>query len=228
MANIVLYKNFAQTSLMPGEMSKNKAGGNQVQLKYNGDKRIIVQLPCMTIPFGISEYTPENNTGPVKYSLDLSFRGHDEDSKIRKWLTIMKNLDIYMIDMAVENSPLWFGKKMSKEVVAELYRPLLKESKDPVKYAPTMKIKIRTRIDNTMNVDVFNKDRSAFDINALQPGSSVKCIVDCAPVWFVNKQFGVTLNLIQMEVVSAPQGKLTGFAFQDDDDDEMSDTEAES
>jgi hypothetical protein len=228
MANILLYKNFDKSMFTPGEMSKNKAGGNQVQLKYNNDKRIIIQLPCMTVPFGISEYTPENNTGPVKYSLDLSFRGYDEDSKIKKWLEIMTNLDCHMIDMAVDNSPLWFGKKMSREVVEELYRPLLKHSKDPVKYAPTMKLKIRTKIDNTMNVDVFNKDRSSFDINTLLPGSSVKCIADFAPVWFVNKQFGVTLSLIQMEVVSAPQGKLVGFAFQDDDDDEISDTDADA
>ena len=67
-------------------------------------------------------------------SLDLSFRGRNEDTKINKRMEITKQLDNCMIAMAVENSPVWFGKKMSKEVVDEFYRPILKESKGPNEY----------------------------------------------------------------------------------------------
>jgi hypothetical protein len=66
-----------------------------------------------------------------------------------------------------------------------------------------------------MNVEAFDNKRNRFDMADFQSGSSVKCIVDFAPIWFVNKQFGVTLN-----IVSLPVGKLQGFAFHNESDDE--------
>jgi len=129
-----------------------------------------------------------------------------------------------MIALAVENSKAWFGKPMSKEIVEELYRPLMKESKMPEKYAPTMKIKIRpSRNGDSFNLQAFTSDKEPFDMKEFQPGTNVKCIVDFSPVWFVNKQFGLTLNLIQVEIVSLPAGRLQGFAFQSDDDELLSD-----
>lgn len=220
--SVILYKNFDINSLNACEVVKNKSGGNQVSLKYNDQKKIILQVPAMNAPFGLSEYVPDNKSNPVKYSIDFSFRGHQEDIKIGNYLKLMRNLDSYMIDAGVQNSKAWFGKEMSKEVVSELYRPLVKESKQPEKYAPTIKMKIRTRPDtNTLIVEAFNStDRTPFDINTFQPGTNGKCIVDFAPIWFVNKQFGLTLTILQLEVCEVPQNKLVGFAFQNDDDDD--------
>jgi hypothetical protein len=218
--SVILYKNFDINSLSPSEVVKNKSGGNQVSLKYNEQKKIILQVPAMNAPFGLSEYVPDNKSNPVKYSIDFSFRGHEDDPKICRYLNLMRNLDSYMIDMGVEHSKTWFGKEMSREVVGELYRPLVKESKQPEKYAPTIKMKIRTRQDNnTLVVEAFNSvDRSSFDINDFQSGTNGKCIVDFAPIWFVNKQFGLTLTILQLEVCEVPQNKLVGFSFQDDDE----------
>ena len=219
MSQVILYKDFDVNSLFIGELTKNKAGGNQVSLKYNDSKKIVMQIPNMVTPFGLSEYTPENGSGPVKYSIDFSFKGYTEDAKLDKCLRKFREIDEKMIDLAVENSQQWFGKKMSKEVVEELYRPLIKESKQPDKYAPTLKIKIRTRADNTMSMDAFDVDRNPFNMSCFQPGTSAKSIVEFAPVWFVNKQFGLTLTMLQMGITSLPQSKLSGFAFQDEDSD---------
>jgi hypothetical protein len=217
--SVMMYTKFDATALSCGEVTKNRVGGNQVSLKYNENKRIIMQTPVMTVPFGLSEFTPENNAGPVKYSLDVSFKGSDTNPKVEQFMSLMKSVDTKMITLAVENSKLWFGKQMSKEVVEELYRPLIKESKTPEKYAPTMKIKIRpSRNGEAFNMEAFTSDKEPFDMAGFQAGSTVKCIVDFSPVWFVNKQFGLTLNLMQMEIVGLPSGKLQGFAFQSDDD----------
>jgi hypothetical protein len=218
--NVLLYKNFDASAVSCGDLTKNKAGGNQVTLLYQGNKqRIMLQTPAMSAPFGVSEYVPENNVGPIKYSLDVSFKG--TDPKIQSFYEKIQQMDQRMIDLAVENSPAWFGKKMSKEVVEELYRPLIKPSKQPDKYAPTMKFKIRA----LETVEAFDKDRERFDMVNFQSGSTVKCIVDFAPVWFVNKQFGLTMTVNQLAVESTPAGKLHGFAFQNESDSELEDPE---
>lgn len=220
----MMYTTFDASELTCGESTKNRAGGNQVSLLYNGQKQIVLQTPAMSVPFGLSEFTPESNVGPVKYSLDLSFKGCDTNPKVEQFLKMVKTLDQKMIALAVENSKAWFGKPMSKEIVEELYRPLMKESKMPEKYAPTMKIKIRpSRNGDSFNLQAFTSDKEPFDMKEFQPGTNVKCIVDFSPVWFVNKQFGLTLNLIQVEIVSLPAGRLQGFAFQSDDDELLSD-----
>jgi hypothetical protein len=221
--SVILYKNFDVNALSPCEVMKNKSGGNQVSLKYKDSRRIILQVPAMNAPFGLSEYVPASSAdgGSVKYSIDFSFKGHEEDSKIASFMKVMQDLDEYMITLGVNHSESWFGKKMSSEVVRELYRPIVKASKQPEKYAPTIKMKIRTRPDtNAIVVDAYNHDRTEFDITAFQPGTNAKCIVDFAPIWFVNKQFGLTMTVLQLEVVSVPQNKLVGFAFQNDDDDD--------
>ena len=220
--SVILYKNFDASKLVCGEQTKNKAGGNQVFLLYDGSKRIILQTPKMSVPFGVSEYVPENNTGPTKYSLDASFKGVPDDARLNRFMDTAHAIDTRMIDLAVENSKAWFGKQMSREVVEELYRPLVKPSKQPEKYAPTIKFKIRPARDGGagMNVEAFDNKRERFDMTDFQSGSSVKCIVDFAPIWFVNKQFGVTLSIVQLEVVSLPAGKLQGFAFHNESDDE--------
>jgi len=220
--SVIMYKHFDANALVCGEQTKNKAGGNQVSLLYNGNKRIVLQTPKMSVPFGVSEYVPENNVGPVKYSLDASFKGIPDDSKLNTFHEVVRKIDERMVALAVENSVAWFGKKMSKEIVEELYRPLIKASKQPDKYAPTIKFKIRPSRDGSseMNVEAFDTKRQKFDMNDFQSGSTVKCIVDFAPVWFVNKQFGITLSVVQLEVVSLPAGKLQGFAFQNESDDD--------
>ena len=218
--SVMMYTKFDASALTCGESTKNRAGGNQVSLLYNGNKQIVLQTPALTVPFGLSEFTPENNSGPVKYSLDLSFKGINENPKVEQYFKMVKSLDERMISLAVENSKAWFGKPMSREIVEELYRPLIKESKMPDKYAPTMKIKIRSSRNGTdaFNLQAFTSNREPFDMKEFQAGTGVKCIVDFSPVWFVNKQFGLTLNLMQMEIVSLPIGRLQGFAFQSDDD----------
>ena len=213
--NIMMYNNFDTSKLVCGVVNKNRAGGNQVPLLYDGKRgSIMFQTPVVTAPFGLSEYIPDNGAEP-KYSIDVSFKGYEDNNKTGTFLNTIKSIDDHMVSMGVAHSLDWFGKTMSREVVEELYRPLVKESKQPEKYAPTLKCKIRS----ISKVASFTKNREPFEITDLQPGSTVKTILEFAPVWFVNKQFGVTLSILQIEMNTPPVGKLTGFSFVDDEDD---------
>jgi len=220
--SIILAKNFVAEKLQFDSVKKNALGGKVVYLNYENSKKITMQTPELSTPFGLGSYT-DDSTGITKYSLDASFRGMEQDAKVKSFHDAMKNLDNYLIDVAVKNSKDWFGKKMSREVVEELYRPLVKPSKEPEKYAPTIKFKIISN-DSGMKVLAFDQNKEPFDMNNMTPGGQVACIIEVGSVWFVNKQFGVSWRLVQAKINQ--QEQLTGCAFVDSDsDDELEETD---
>lgn len=220
MAHQIIKSNkFDISQLSYDNVAKNKAGGNIVYLKYDNHKKIILQTPYMFAPFGISVFT-DDSTNTSKYSLDFSFKDKETDDKVASFYSTLESIDDFMIQHAVTNSKEWFGKKMSAEVVKELYRPLIKESKDPAKYASTIKYKIRSNGDK-LNVEAFDDNKEVFDMDNFVAGSKARALIELTSIWFVNKQFGCTFTTLSLQV-SKPE-KLSGFSFQPDSDEEDSD-----
>jgi len=216
---IVQPKNLDISEITFDAVKKTQMGGNIVYFKHEGNQRLVLQTPVLNAPFGLSTYT-DDKTGVTKYSLDVSFRGMDEDPKIQQFFKKMQGLDTFTMDTAVANSKDWFGKKQSKEVIENFYRPLVKPSKDPTKYAPTMKMKIQTKRNGDIDLTAFDSEQNELNItDALSPGCKVKAIVEASSVWFVNKtMFGITWKLVQLQVM--PSDKISGFSFQEDDEEE--------
>jgi len=230
---IVMHYDFNPALVKFSGVGKNKKGGQIVYVKYGPDEQnLLLQTPAIDVPFGVSPYT-DPKTGEVSYSLDISFRGADKDREIKDFQDRMTAFDNTLIQTGVDRSSDWFGKKMSKEFVGEVYRPLVKPAKDPSKYAPTMKVKIIMR-DGTALGTVFDENRRKADMDYVIKGSRVRLILEVASVWFVSKSFGVTWRLSQCLVVSRP-ARLEGFAFNvpdapvnfEDDDAPVDDEEAE-
>lgn len=225
--NIVLAKNIDADKLTYDEVKKNAQGGNIVYTKYDGAPKFTVQTCELYVPFGLSTYT-DDKTGAVKYSLDISFRGMDDDPKIMQFHNKMQELDEAIIKKGVEKSKEWFGKKLTREVIENFYRPLVKPAKDPEKYAPTMKLKIRTNRSGGIDCDCYDQDRKKVDIlEAVVPGSKVTAIMESTSVWFVGKNmFGISWNIVQLKVQKSD--KIAGFSFvEEDDPDEAEDVEYE-
>ena len=199
---VVLY-NQAPVELKYGTMYKNKLGGQHC-IVFD---KMFIQTPTMKMPFGLSEYI--HDQGDIKYSIDLSFQDMDTNDRVHNMKTYLDTIDQNMIMMAEQNSQIWFGKQMSKDVISELYKPIVKESKQPEKYAPTFKLKIR----NVNDVLVF-QNKETVDIDTIKPGSYVRVIYEWSPVWFVNKQFGITAVAKQIDVCSTPYS--TDLSFQED------------
>ena len=222
--NILLAKNIDLDSITFEPVKKNALGGNVVYLKYSGNPRIVMQTPTVSAPFGLSTYTDEK-TGAVKYSLDISFRGMDTDPKVKEFHDKMAEIDEMLISEGVKNSKEWFGKKLSKEVLENFYRPLVKPSKDPEKYAPTMKFKIQTQRDGSVAFDAYNHEKKKVDImEGLVPGCKIQCLLEANSIWFVGKNmYGVSWKLVQAKIHKSD--KLTGFSFLDEDDDDDNDEE---
>ena len=205
------YLNFDVGNITTSDVLKNRQGSNSVNLKYGGQK-IIMQTPYMFAPFGLSEYPTE--LGP-KYSLDLSFISKTDNEDVNIFYNTLQQIDEFMIQKAVVNSVEWFGSKKSEEIIKEFYRPLIKPGKPKNTnecYPDTVKFKIRTNGD-TINVEAFDTNASKIDIMQLQNGSKNRCIFEISPVWFVNKNFGLTLNLIQVQI-SNPEDKLIEYSFE--------------
>ena len=216
--NIVLAKNLDTTKLTYDTVKKNALGGNIVYVKYEERPKLTMQTCEVTAPFGLGTYTDEK-TGAVKYSLDVSFRGMEEDAKIKAFHDKMMDLDETLLNEGVVRSKEWFNKKMTKEVVENFYRPLVKPAKDPTKYAPTMKIKIHTNRSDNVSVDCYDHKRNKVDIKELVPGSKVQALLECSSIWFVGKNmFGISWKLVQLKI--AKSDKITGFSFIDDSDEE--------
>lgn len=146
MATVQLASTFDPTKLVFSGMEKNRKGGKVIYVGLpdaNGQRqRITLQTPALALPFGVSPYT-EASTGEVQsYSLDVSYRGADTDPRVAEFLAKMRDLDEILLAAAVENSKEWFGKKMSRDICAEFYRKLVKDSATPGQYPPVTKFKV--------------------------------------------------------------------------------------
>lgn len=230
MANVTLYNQIDTQLMSMSEMTKNRMGGHSVYVSYDQKGKFIIQTPPMPVPFGMSTFTPKNG-GNIKHTVDLSFRHVDSDTKAQAFHEAMLAIDRTIVEHACKNANEWFGAPLSPAVIKELYNPLVKESKQPDKYKPMLKAKIRTAGaggTGSFVVRATDDQGEPFDVGNLLPGTTIKCIMEIAPMWFMNRQFGVGLTLLQMEITGLPgfdicrdNGYMSGFSFIKDVDDDM-------
>jgi hypothetical protein len=212
------------------------SGGKAVNLSYQ-ERNLIVEAPSLPIPYGVNIYDKE---GPdkLKYSLDLSLRGADENEDVRKLQTFLEAFDERMIDAGVENGAAWFKMaNPSREVIKAFYTPLVKISKDaqgnPKPYPPTFKLSLRQKAPKKnkdgaviakgdgFDADVY--DNTSGEMTAVQLSSAnveqmfpkrgqVTAIIQCTGVWFAGSKFGTTWKLTQARIDSQPE-QIRGPAF---------------
>ena len=186
----------------------------------------------MSCPFGLNLY--DGGDYP-KYSIDMSFRGMEDNPKLREFHDMIAAIDEQMIEDAVKNSMAWFKKrKQSKEVVKALYSPLVKVSRDKEtgepdgKYPPTFRVKLPYR-DGNFTFEAFDdkKEKIASDDveKWMGKGCQVRCLIRCTGLWFAGGKFGTTWRAEQVKV-NPPKG-LAGYSFVDDSDDEENNEEEE-
>lgn len=216
MATVKLISDFEPEKVKVSNLEKNKRGGKVVYLSNEDGSRIMLQTPTMPAIFG---FTPYEVGGDIQsYSIDVSFRGADTDPKVAEFREKLKVLDGLLIDTATEKSEEFFGKKMSRDMVAEFYRSLLNDKKP--EYPPLVKLKVGVSLNGEPTTTFYNESRDLTSIDYVSKGAMVKTIVELSSLWFVNKTFGATFRVLQVQVVSKPN-RLQGFAFHQEDDEVM-------
>ena len=236
---ISLPSEIAVSKLEFGPVKVLDSGGKSVNIRYEG-RNLMIETPSLNVPYGVNKFD-KTPGAPVKYSVDLSFRGADDNEEIRALQDFMEAFDERMIDVGMENADKWFKMKApSREVIKAFYTPLVKVSVDkdgnPKPYPPTFKLALRKRIakkgeapDPSENVRAFEtkfynaqeKDVKGaiaeFDgglkIDELLPKrSQVGAIVQCTGIWFAGGKYGTTWKVVQLRVDSQPE-QIRGPAF---------------
>lgn len=209
----------------------NKYSGKSVYVNYNNGP-FRVQMPKMSLPFGVSIYKPEG--GEEKYSLELSWNGVKPEI-----LESFREFEERIIDYAEKNSKELFKKQKSREVLEELFQHYLKIDKDEEghiidKYAPRLKVKMYTD-GNNISLDAYDSEKidgkyprihlTKDNISDyLSRGSKCEAILQCSGLWVVDGKFGISWVLVQVKIYKN-ENKLVGYAFEDEEQSENNENE---
>jgi hypothetical protein len=206
-------------------------GAKLVYVNYN-DGRFSVQTPWMTMPWKMGVFTEGDYP---KYSIDMSFRGMDENPDIKGFHDKFKELEQSIIDGGHKNCAAWLKKdpKTSKEVIEALFNPILKVSKDKEsgmpdgKWPPIMKLKVPRR-DGTWEFKLFDKDGTEYKINDTEEpvdveelfvkNTRVRCIIQCVGLWIASGNYMCQWKVTRAEV-DVPKTYSNDDFLSDSDDD---------
>lgn len=179
----------------------NVMGGQSVYLSMPNDDKIIVQTPKVQLPYGISTF---NN----RHSVNFVFGSATPTTK--RFVDFLQKFDDLSVSRACVESSNWFGKKIDKTIIKDLYNSQLKHTKD----GDGMRAKLIMK-NNEFVGDVFDFNKQPITIQAVQPGSTVQAIIECVGMYFINKEFGITWKVVQLKL--QPNNKITGYSFVDDE-----------
>jgi hypothetical protein len=223
---IVSVKNFAPSNISFAAPKTLESGGKQVYMNYQYDastrKNLTVQVGSLAVPYGLNVF---DKAGPVKYSVDISLRGYDDNPKVKAIYDFFTTLDEFMIDQGVANSKLWFKAPLTRDVVKAFYTPTVRWAKDAegnIKpYPPTVKLQLRKR-DEKFDVEMYDENKRELKgvplEDVLVKGSSVTCLIQATSVWFAGSKFGISWKALQIRMDKIPDN-IRGYAIQDEDDD---------
>lgn len=170
-----------------------------------------VQAPRLYMPFGICGFTPE--VGPTKYTLDLALTGYDEeDGYVQKFYKTLRRVEDMIIDAVAAQSVVIFDKEMTREELLPMFNSNIKENPG---HPPKFRVKVDTDMHNLMKAEVFDSNREREPKVEMRDGlysrNSGRPIVEMCSVYFLNRKFGVTWKLHQLQVFE-PE-RLKGFQF---------------
>jgi hypothetical protein len=198
------------------------SGGKIVSLDYSG-RRLMVQSPSMHVPYGLNVF---DKAGPPSYSVDLSFRGVEENPRLKSFYDMLVAFDERLVSAGVENSLAWFKMpNASREVIKAFYTPSIKVSLDregkPKPYPPTLKTKLPKK-NGTFETEFYNSEKRPYEgvsvEDLLVKGSYGTFLLQCTGIWFAGSKFGATWKAIQVRMDSVPSGLGRGCAIMDDEE----------
>jgi hypothetical protein len=192
--------------------------------KYDDEEiRFRTQTPKMVQAFELG--ADKRDDGSIAYSINLSFRGDEDNIKLENFRKMLEQMDEHNITFATENSESIFGKKKSREVIEENYTPMVKYSKKPG-YRPILKVKLPV-YDEKPSFRVFNKEREMIpiysetegvDLSVFAGGSEAVHLLEFTGLWKTNNKFGGSWKLVQSKMYTTKQ--LAGYMMDDSDEDD--------
>ncbi len=240
--NVLLAKNFDVDNLKYSELKVMKSGAKSIYLNYKGAK-VNLQTPILNIPYGVNDNTQFINKDEArkdeerKYDITVSFKGMDENPKIKQFHDKMKELEQKIIDDAFTNRLVWFKNNYSgnKDVVSNMFTPIVKHDKDKItgeyanKYPPTFKAKIPyNSLENKFDFDCYDMENNEIvfhDILGNLKGGKAQFIIQLSGIWFSAGMFGCSWKIVSAKFQQINTSKITFVADSDDEHANVNDEE---
>ena len=212
-------------------------------LKYDGAGLEII-TPKMVAPFGIGNNSALNkDSSNVKWSIQLSFKGEDDDTdegrKIKELKTKLLEIQdkikkIYLKNWADINDPIPDGSKHDERTMSMKFRSCIKESKSKtgVKYPDNIRITIPWNKDANCprdEVEFFNSKKELKEYTDVIPYSKVRSIIRITGISFTQLGVNFSLKLVQLKFYAPEIYKpVKGLRIQDDSESDNEDNDEES
>ena len=239
--NVLLPKNLDLNKIKYSELKIMKSGAKSVYLNYSGSK-INIQTPVMNIPYGVNDNQkfikddPKRKDEPPKYDITVSFKGIDENPKIKVFHDKMKELEEKIIEDAFANRLAWFKNNFAgnKDTVSNMFTPIIKHDKDKEtgeianKYPPTFKAKIPYNpLESKFDFDSYDMDNKDVDFTEYVSnlkGGRAQFIIQLNGIWFAAGMFGCSWKIVSGKFQQSNSAKPT---FVPESDDEVVEEEEE-
>jgi hypothetical protein len=243
MSSPILPKNVDVSKFRYADIRTLASGSKSIYVNY-GPQKLRIQTPVMYMPYGIGEgfedktiKNPEvKKNVDKKYDLTISFKGFDENVKIKSFLDKMREIETEIIDKAFENREPWFRDDYdgNKAFVSRMFSPMIKVDKDPKtgkvvgKYPPTLRVKIPyDGVNDKFNFDTFDMDNNETvftDIISKLKGGRTQLIIELTGIWIAGGKFGCTWKVVSAKFQLSQNNKPK---FIEDSDTEKVDDEEE-
>jgi hypothetical protein len=213
----------------------NDKGGKSIMLISEQTKRALHLNTPLLMTWGIADFCDEQGNSDGKYKMSLNFpnpeyKTKDSDEFLKKMVEFQEQI----LDDAVNNSELWWGEKMSRELVKHTFFPFLKYPKDKntkktdLNRPPSMSVKVPCYNDkwdvelyDTKYNQIFPSEDSALTpVDFVPKLSKVASTIQCTGVWIGGKGWGLTWKLIQAVVKPKESEDIRGkcqIKLSDDD-----------
>ena len=231
-ATLIKGKNIEVSKISFSQPRKLDNGAKLVYMNYNGG-RLSVQSPWMSLPWMMGEYLEGEYP---KYSIDLSFKGMDEDPDLQAFHDRLKEVEDTIIGGGVSNCVSWFKmKNASREVIEAIFNPLLKVSRDKNGQWEAM----RDRTGSVRPLVIKNTDGKTYNINGsrddedytelkslLIKNARIRVKMSCVGLWVASGKYMCQWQLTHAELDAIDAEEDDNFL--PDTDDEGEDGTAES
>jgi len=238
--SVLLPKQIDVNKLKYSEVKTMKSGSKQIYVNY-GSEKLTIQTPSLYLPYGISPpYSEKDNNEPSEKfipgsSLDVSFRGIDENPKIKTFCDKLKEIEQKIIDDAFENRQAWFKDDFdgNKLFVKKLFSPIVKVDKDKNtgkelgKYPPTFKAKIAVDYNKNPQIECVDMDNNELDFLEIfknLKGARSILIVQLTGIWLAGGKYGCSWKVCSGKFQIAQNVKVN-FVLDSEEDEEEDEEE---
>ena len=190
----------------------NDMGGKAINgISRQTNRSLHISTPLM-MTWGIADFVNDQGESDGKFSITLNFPNEEYATDATKlFLQKMKDFENKVLDAAVENSALWWGEPMSREICKHTFFPFMKyrKNKETKKLdfdsPPSIRAKV-PKYGDKWSVELYDTDKNTVfpcdDPDATPPDfvpklSNIACVLQCGGVWIGGKGWGITWKMVQ-------------------------------